>query len=60
MSKCVGNVQICKWSPLLAEFMNYISCSYSITQQVKATICTFSHLHINYAFAHLLISTLAH
>ena len=45
MCKC-ENVQMCKWSPLLAEFMNYINCSYSITQQVKATICTFAHSHI--------------
>ena len=50
MCKC-ENVQMCKLSPLLAEFISALYYSH---------ILTFAHLHISQALAHSHISTLAH
>ena len=50
MCKC-ENVQMCKLSPLLAEFISALYYSH---------IFTFAHLHISQALAHSHISTLAH
>ena len=50
MCKC-ENVQMCKLSPLLAEFISALYYSH---------IFTFAHLHISQALAHSLICTFAH
>ena len=49
MCKC-ENVQMCKLSPLLAESISALYYSHIPTH--FPSICTFSHLHIYYAFAH--------
>ena len=49
MCKC-ENVQMCKWSPFVYAMQ--------VLSRTKVTICTFSHLHINQAFAHSHILTL--
>ncbi len=89
MCECV-NVQMCKWSPLLAFFHKrskrkrqfahlhiltlttylhiknvngrlYLHFSTNAAKESdNLHICTFSHLHINNAFAHLHILTFAH
>ena len=46
MCKC-ENVQMCKLSPLLAEFISALYYSH---------ILTFAHLHISQAFSHKKIS----
>ena len=50
MCKC-ENVQMCKLSPLLAEFISALYYSH---------ILTFAHLHISQALAHSHISTFSH
>ena len=67
MCKC-ENVQMCKLSPLLAEFISALYYSHILTFS-HSHILTFAHLHIcifahfphiSQALAHSHISTLAH
>ena len=44
MCKCLFNVQMCK---CVNVQMVAFTCTLPQMQQEKATICTFSHLHIN-------------
>ena len=57
MCKCLFNVQMCK---CVNVQMVAFTCTFPQTQQKKATICTFSHLHILTLNKHSHILTFAH
>ena len=56
-----ANVRMCKCANGRFNLLRFIACkcfSLQMLSYTKATICTFSHLHINQAFTHSHIYTL--
>ena len=61
MCKCVVNVQMCECANVRMVALIYCALLLANAQLYKGDnlhICTFSHLHINQAFAHSHIYTL--